>query len=134
MKKVVKSIVAIAIVICAILGLSACSSSERVNAQNQIKPSLTIENTTMFEFENVEVQLNKDQTIELGTIGKGESVNVPIQEDADPIVSTKIQGYNKILGNFAGSVTGWVKGGTEMQICLNENAKVYITSNVEAED
>ena len=133
MKRYVKNIIAIAVAVCVILGLSALSSSEHVNAQNEVKPSLTIENTTAFELEEVKVQLNKEQTIELGTIGKGESVNVPISEDTDPIVSTTIQGQAEWLGNFAGSVGGWVKGGTNMQICLDENMEVYINSNIETD-
>lgn len=133
MKRHIKNIVAVVVAVCVIIGLSALSSSERVNAQNEIKPSLTIENTTALELKNVKVQLNKEQTIELGTIGKGESVEVPIQEDADPIVSTKIEGQAALLGNFAGSVSGWVKGGTKMQVCLDEEMRVYISSNVEVE-
>ncbi len=130
MKRYVKNIVAVAVAVCALIGLSVLSSSEHVNAQNEVKPSLTIENTTAFELKNVKVQLNKEQTIELGTIGKGEIVNVPISKDADPIVSTTIQGQTALLGNFVGSVSGWVKGGTKMQICLDEEMKVYISSNV----
>ncbi len=119
--------------VCVIIGLSVFSSSERVNAQNEVKPSLTIENTTAFELKNVKVQLNKKQTIELGTLEKGESVNVPISEDTEPIVSTKIEGQAAQPGNFVASVSGWVKGGTKMQLCLDEDMKVYISSNVDVE-
>lgn len=133
MKKAVKSIIAVAIAVCVIIGLSMYNRSEYVNAQNEVKPSLTIENTTPLELKNVKVQLNKKETIELGTIGKNESVNVPLQEDADPIVLTKIQGETSIAGNFASSVSGWVKGGTNIQVCLDEDMNMYVTSNVETE-
>lgn len=133
MKRFIKSIVAVVMAVCVIIGLSVFSSSERVNAQNEVKPSLTIENTTAFELKNVKVQLNKKQTIELGTLEKGESVNVPISEDTEPIVSTKIEGQAAQPGNFVASVSGWVKGGTKMQLCLDEDMKVYISSNVDVE-
>lgn len=133
MKRFIKSIVAVVMAVCVIIGLSVFSNSERVNAQNEVKPSLTIENTTAFELKNVKVQLNKKQTIELGTLEKGESVNVPISEDTEPIVSTKIEGQAAQPGNFVASVSGWVKGGTKMQLCLDEDMKVYISSNVDVE-
>lgn len=133
MKRFIKSIVVVVMAVCVIIGLSVFSSSERVNAQNEVKPSLTIENTTAFELKNVKVQLNKKQTIELGTLEKGESVNVPIPEDTEPIVSTKIEGQEAQFGNFAVSVSGWVKGGTKMQLCLDEDMKVHISSNVDVE-
>ena len=121
MKRFIKSIVAVVMAVCVIIGLSVFSSSERVNAQNEVKPSLTIKNTTAFELKNVKVQLNKKQTIELGTLEKGESVNVPISEDTEPIVLTKIEGQAAQSGNFVASVSGWVKGGTKMQLCLDED-------------
>ncbi len=133
MKRFIKSIVAVVMAVCVIIGLSVFSSSERVNAQNEVKPSLTIKNTTAFELKNVKVQLNKKQTIELGTLEKGESVNVPISEDTEPIVLTKIEGQAAQSGNFVASVSGWVKGGTKMQLCLDEDMKVYISSNVDVE-
>lgn len=133
MKRFIKSIVVVVMAVCVIIGLSVFSSSEHVNAQNEVKPSLTIENTTAFELKNVKVQLNKKQTIELGTLEKGESVNVPIPEDTEPIVSTKIEGQEAQFGNFAASVSGWVKGGTKMQLCLDEDMKVHISSNVDME-
>ena len=40
MKRFIKSIVAVVMAVCVIIGLSVFSSSERVNAQNEVKPSL----------------------------------------------------------------------------------------------
>lgn len=133
MKKTIKQVLAFVIAIGVISGLAIFNCSEYVNAQDEEKPSLTIENTTPFEVKNVKVQLSKGKTVEIGTIGKKESVKVPLEEGPDPIVQTKIQGRMPLAGKFDGTVTGWIKAGSRIQLHLDDELKVYISSNVEDE-
>ena len=133
MKKIIKQILAFAIAIGVIGGLAFFNCSEYVNAQGEKKPSLTIENTTPFEVKNVKVQLNKGKMVEIGTIGKKESVEVPLEEGTNPIVQTKIQGKMPLAGKFDGMVTGWIKENSRIQLHLDDELKVYISSNIEDE-
>lgn len=131
MKKIIKQILAFAITIGVIGGLAFFNFSEYVNAQGEEKPSLTIENTTPFEVKNVKVQLNKGQTVEIGTIGKKESVEVPLEQGTNPIVQTKIRGKMPLAGKFDSTVIGWVKENSRIQLHLDDELKVYVSSNIE---
>ena len=117
----------------AICGLSIYNNRQYVNAQTEVKPSFTVENTTPLELEDVTVQMNNDQTVNVGTIGKNASVEIPLQEDADPVVVTTIQGRTSVNGKFAGTVRGWVKDDTRIKVQLDDEMKAYVTSNVEDE-
>lgn len=133
MKKGIKSAAAFLIAVVLICGLSIYNNRQYVNAQTETKPSLTIENTTPFELEDVKVQMNNNQTVNVGTIGKNASVEVPLQEDVDPVVVTTVQGQTSISGKFAGTVRGWVKEDARIKVQLDDEMKVYVTSNVEDE-
>lgn len=133
MKKMIKRIAVFVAAIALIGGLAVYSCSEYVSAQDREKPSLTIENTTPFEVKNVKVQLREGKTVELGTIGKHESVEVPIEEGQNPIVRTKIQGQMQMAGKFDSTVIGWVEENSRIQLHLDDELKVYISSNIEAE-
>lgn len=122
--------VAAVVVIC---GLSIYNNRQYVNAQTEVKPSLTIENTAPLELEDVTVQMNNDQTVDVGTIGKNASVEIPLQEDTDPVVVTTIQGQTSVSGKFAGTVRGWVKDDAKIKVQLDDEMKAYVTSNVENE-
>lgn len=122
--------VAAVVVIC---GLSIYNNRQYVNAQTEVKPSLTVENTTPLELEDVTVQMNNDQTVNVGTIGKNTSVEIPLQEDADPVVVTTIQGRISVSGKFAGTVRGWAQDDTRIKVQLDDEMKAYVTSNVEDE-
>lgn len=133
MKKIIRQILALAIVIGVIAGLAIFNFSEYVNAQDEGKPSLTIENTTPFEVKNVKVQLNKGKTVEIGTIGKKESVEVPLEQGTNPIVQTMIRGKMPLAGKFDDTVTGWIKENSRIQLHLDDELKMYISSNIEDE-
>ena len=133
MKKSIKSAVAFVAAVVVICGLSIYNNRQYVNAQTEVKPSLTIENTTPLELEDVKVQMNNDQTVNVGTIGKKESVEVPLQENVDPVVVTTIQGQISIGGKFAGTVCGWVKDDAKIKVQLDDEMNPYATSNIEDE-
>lgn len=133
MKKSIKSAVAFVAAVVVICGLSIYNNRQYVNAQTEVKPSLTIENTTPLELEDVKVQMNNDQTVNVGTIGKNASVEVPLQENADSVVVTTIQGKTSIGRKFAGTVRGWVKDDAKIKVQLDDEMKAYVTSNVEDE-
>lgn len=133
MKKTIKKIIAFVAAIAVIGGLAIYNCSEYVSAEEEGKPSLTIENTTPFEVKNVKVQLNEGKTVEIGTIGKKESVEVPLEEGARPIVLTTVQGWIPLAGKFDGTVTGWVKEDSRIQLHLDDDLKGYVSSNIEDE-
>lgn len=133
MKKSIKSAVAFLAAVVVICGLSIYNNRQYVNAQTEVKPSLTIENTTPLELKDVKVQMNHDRTVNVGTIGKNASVEVPLEEDADPVVVTKIQGKTSMNGKFAGTVRGWIKNDAKIKVHLDDEMKAYVSSNVEEE-
>lgn len=133
MKKSIKSAVAFVAAVVVICGLSIYNNRQYVNAQTEVKPSLTIENTTPLELEDVTVQMNNDQTVDVGTIGKNASAEIPLQEDADPVVVTTVQGQTSISGKFAGTVRGWIKNDAKIKVHLDDEMKAYVSSNVEEE-
>ena len=114
-------------------GLSIYNNRQYVNAQTEVKPSLTIENTTPLKLEDVKVQMNHDRTVNVGTIGENASVEVPLEEDADPVVVTKIQGKTSMNGKFTGTVRGWIKNDAKIKVHLDDEMKAYVSSNVEEE-
>ena len=130
MKKSTVEFVAAVVVIC---GLSIYNNRQYVNAKTEVKPSLTIENTTPLKLEDVKVQMNHDRTVNVGTIRKNASVEVPLEEDADPVVVTKIQGKTSMNGKFAGTVRGWIKNDAKIKVHLDDEMKAYVSSNVEEE-
>lgn len=133
MKKSIKSTVAFVAAVVVICGLSIYNNRQYVNAQTEVKPSLTIENTTPLQLEDVKVQMNHDRTVNVGTIGKNASVEVPLEEDADPVVVTKIQGKTSMNGKFIGTVRGWLKDHARIEVHLDDEMKAYVSSNVEEE-
>ena len=133
MKKGIKSAIAFVIAIVVISGLSIYNNRQYVNAQTEVKPSLTIENTTPLELYDVKVQLNNEQTVNVGTIGEKASVEVPLREDADPVVVTKIQGRASVSGKFTRTIRGWIKDDTRIKVYLDDDMKVYVSSNIEEE-
>lgn len=133
MKKGIKSAAAFVIAVVLICGLSIYNNRQYVNAQTETKPSLTIENTTPFELEDVKVQMNNNQTVNVGTIGKNASVEVPLEEDTDPVVVTKIQGKTSMNEKFDETVRGWIKNDAKIKVHLDDEMKAYVSSNVEEE-
>lgn len=133
MKKSIKSTVAFVAAVVVIGGLSIYNNRQYVNAQTEVKPSLTIENTTPLKLEDVKVQMNHDRTVNVGTIGENASVEVPLEEDADPVVVTKIQGKTSMNGKFTGTVRGWIKNDAKIKVHLDDEMKAYVSSNVEEE-
>ena len=133
MKKGIKSAAAFVITAVLICGLSIYNNRQYVNAQTETKPSLTIENTTPFELEDVKVKMNNNQTVNVGTIGKNASVEVPLEEDTDPVVVTKIQGKTSMNEKFEGTVRGWIKNDAKIKVHLDDEMKAYVSSNVEEE-
>lgn len=133
MKKGIKNAAAFVIAVVLICGLSIYNNRQYVNAQTETKPSLTIENTTPFELEDVKVQMNNNQTVNVGTIGKNASVEVPLEEDTDPVVVTKIQGKTSMNEKFDETVRGWIKNDAKIKVHLDDEMKVYVSSNVEEE-
>lgn len=133
MKRTIKRVIAFVAAIGIIGGLAVFNFSEYVNAQDEEKPSLTIVNTTPFEVKNVKVQLNKGKTVEIGTIGKKESVKVPLEQEANPIVWTEIQGRMPLAGKFDSMVEGCIGENSRIQLHLDDELKVYVSSNVEDE-
>lgn len=133
MKKGIKSAAAFVIAVVLICVLSIYNNRQYVNAQTETKPSLTIENTTPFELEDVKVQMNNNQTVNVGTIGKNASVEVPLEEDTDPVVVTKIQGKTSMNEKFDETVRGWIKNDAKIKVHLDDEMKVYVSSNVEEE-
>lgn len=133
MKKSIKSTVSFVAAVVVICGLSIYNNRQYVNAQTEEKPSLTIENTTPLKLEDVKVQMNHDRTVNVGTIGKNASVEVPLEEDADPVVVTKIQGKTSMNRKFAGTVRGWIKNDAKIKVHLDDEMKAYVSSNVEEE-
>lgn len=60
-------------------------------------------------------------------------MEVPLEEDADPVVVTKIQGKTFMNGKFAGTVRGWIKNDAKIKVHLDDEMKAYVSSNVEEE-
>ena len=134
MKKIVSTIVAAVVVVCATVGLFAYEGSNQVMAEDMGNgteaEAITVKNSTTFEIRSVQATFDSEETETAENIAPGAETTVQIPEDMKNVATVKVEGITRDGRSFVNTFNGLITDDMTLILSLDEEMNLTVSSNL----
>ena len=132
MKKIVSTIVAAVVVVCATVGLFAYEGSNQVMAEDMGNgtEAITVKNSTPFEIRSVQATFDSEETETAENIVPGAETTVQIPEDMKNVATVKVEGITRDGRSFVNTFNGLITDDMTVILSLDEEMNLTVSSNL----
>lgn len=134
MKKIVSTIVAVVVVVCATVGLFAYEGSNQVMAEDMGNgteaEAITVKNSTPFEIRSVQATFDSEETETAENIAPGAETTVQIPEDMKNVSAVKVEGITRDGKSFVNTFNGLITDDMTVILSLDEEMNLTVSSNL----
>lgn len=132
MKKIVSTIVATVVVVCATVGLFAYEGSNQVMAEDMENgtEAITVKNSTPFEIRSVQATFDSEETETAENIAPGAETTVQIPEDMKNVATVKVEGITRDGKSFVNTFNGLITDDMTVILSLDEEMNLTVSSNL----
>lgn len=136
MKKIVSTIVAAVVVVCATVGLFAYEGSNQVMAEDMGNgteaeaEAITVKNSTPFEILSVQATFDSEETETAENIVPGAETTVQIPEDMKNVATVKVEGITRDGRSFVNTFNGLITDDMTVILSLDEEMNLTVSSNL----
>ena len=134
MKKIVSTIVAAVVVVCATVGLFAYEGSNQVMAEDMGNgteaEAITVKNSTPFEIRSVQATFDSEETETAENIASGAEATVQIPEDMKNVATVKVEGITRDGRSFVNTFNGLITDDMTVILSLDEEMNLTVSSNL----
>lgn len=134
MKKIVSTIVAVVVVVCATVGLFTYEGSNQVMAEDMENgteaEAITVKNSTPFEIRSVQATFDSEETETAENIAPGTETTVQIPEDMKNVSTVKIEGVTRDGKSFVNTFNGLITDDMTVILNLDEEMNLTVSSNL----
>lgn len=134
MKKIVSTIVAVVVAVCASVGLFVYEGSNRVMAEDMGSKTeaeaITVKNSTPFEIRSVQATFDSEETETAENIASGAETTVQIPEDMKNVAAVKVEGITRDGKSFVNTFNGLITDDMTVILSLDEEMNLTVSSNL----
>lgn len=134
MKKIISTIVAAVVVVCATVGLFAYEGSNQVMAEDMGNgteaEAITVKNSTPFEIRSVQATFDSEETETAENIASGAETTVQIPEDMKNVATVKVEGITRDGRSFVNTFNGLITDDMTVILSLDEEMNLTVSSNL----
>ena len=134
MKKIVSTIVAVVVAVCASVGLFVYEGSNRVMAEDMGSKTeaeaITVKNSTPFEIRSVQATFDSEETETAENIAPGAETTVQIPEDMKNVAAVKVEGITRDGKSFVNTFNGLITDDMTVIFSLDEEMNLTVSSNL----